>query len=90
LGTTDLGDLTNLHERDTSLAFVSRVSSEEIAAAKQERGCTMPCYSVEGAIFNAATGYADVARLSVFIHHDSVFLTYVTQQGRDLETISNL
>ena len=83
-GPSDLGDLSNLHDRDTSLVFVSRASIDEIEAAKKERDRTMPWYSVDGDAFNVATGYADVAQLSVFIHHDdSVVLTYVTRQGRE-------
>lgn len=90
LWTSDLGDPSNLHDRDTSLVFVSRASIDEIEAAKKERGWTMPWYSVDGDAFNVAAGYADVAQLSVFIRHDdSVLLTYVTRDGRDLETISN-
>lgn len=90
LWTSDLGDLSNVHDRDTSLVFVSSASIDEIDAAKRERGWTMPWYSLDGDGFNAATGYADVAQLSMFARdEDFVFLTYVTREGRDLETISN-
>ena len=88
--TSDLGDPSNLHDLDTSLVFVSRASVDEIEAAKQERGWTMPWYSLDGDGFSVATGYADVAQLSMFVQRDdSVLLTYLTRQGRDLETISN-
>lgn len=90
LWTSDLGDLTNLHERDTSLVFVSRAPIGEIDSAKSTRGWTMPWYALQGEDFNADTGYADVAQISVFLRdREQVFLTYLTRRGRDLQTISN-
>lgn len=90
LWTSNLGDLSNLHERDTSLVFVSPAPIEQIEATRKSRGWTIPWYSLDGNDFNADTGYAGVAQISVFLREDdAVFLTYVTQEGRDLETLSN-
>ena len=84
--TSDLGTWPILRERDTSLAFVSRASTAEIQAVKQVRGCTTALVLLGGREFNVAAGFADLAQLSVFIHSDdSVTLTYVTRQRRDLE-----
>lgn len=90
LWTSNLGDLANLHERDTSLVFVSPAPIEQIEEAKKRKGWTLPWYSLDGNDFNAATGYAGVAQISVFLREDdTVFLTYVTREGSDLETLSN-
>lgn len=88
--TSNLGDLMNLHDHDTTLAFVSRAPTEEIVAAQRPRGWSIPWYSVNGNTFNEDTGYEDVAQLSVFVRDGrSVFLTYVVREGSELQRLTN-
>ena len=89
LWTSDLGDLANLHEHDTSLTFVSRAPIDQIDSVKKSRGWTIPWFSLDDNDFNTDTGYVGVAQVSVFVREaDAVFLTYTTQGG-DLENLSN-
>lgn len=88
--TNTLGDLTPLAEHDTTLAFVSRAPIDQIETARTRHGWTIPWYSLDDESFNEAVGYADIAQLSVFAHRaDDVYLTYMTNTGRDLETITS-
>lgn len=88
--TSNLGDLSNLHDGETTLVFVSRAPIAEIVPAQQARGWAVPWYSVNGNAFNDDTGYEDVAQLSVFVRDGrSVFLTYVTREGSDLQRLTN-
>ena len=93
LWTGDLGDLggdfANLHNYDTSLAFVSRAPPAEIDAVRKRRGWTMPWYSMVGEDFHDATGYNGWAQISVFIREGATtFLTNVVAFD-DLATIGN-
>ena len=48
----DLGDLSHLHERNTSYVVVSRAPLEKIEDYKQRKGWTFPWYSSFGGDFN--------------------------------------
>lgn len=88
--TNTLGDLTPLAEHNTTLAFVSRAPIDQIETARKQHGWTIPWYSLDDESFNEAVGYADIAQISVFTHQaDDVYLTYMTNTGRDLETITS-
>jgi predicted dithiol-disulfide oxidoreductase (DUF899 family) len=83
LWVSDLGDVANLHARDTSLVLVSRAPVAEIEAVRERRGLRVPWYSMAGEDFNAATGYVGAAQISVFVRDgDSVYRTYVTHGRR--------
>lgn len=90
LWVSNLGDVANLHARDTSLALVSRAPAAEIEAVRARRGLSVPWYSMVGEEFNAATSYAGAPQISVFVRdRESVYRTYVTHGGRQLETLGN-
>jgi predicted dithiol-disulfide oxidoreductase (DUF899 family) len=89
LWVSNIGDLANLHARDTSLVLVSRASSAEIEAVKQRTGWRVPWFSTVGSDFNADAGYAGEAQITVFFRDGhTLFRTYVTS-GRVLETLGN-
>ncbi len=89
LWTTNLGDLSNLHGHDTSLVFVSRAPIEQIETCKRQRDWTVPWCSVDGEDFYTATGYADIAQITVFTRDDTnVYLTYITR-GSDLINLTS-
>ncbi len=48
----DLGDLSHLHELDTSFVVVSRAPLEKIESYKHRKGWTFPWYSSYGGDFN--------------------------------------
>jgi predicted dithiol-disulfide oxidoreductase (DUF899 family) len=48
----NVGNLSHLHARNTSLALVSRAPIENISAYKQRMGWTIPWYSSDGSDFN--------------------------------------
>jgi predicted dithiol-disulfide oxidoreductase (DUF899 family) len=48
----NVGDLTHLHARDTTLAFVSIAPLEKLERYKARMGWTMPWYSSHGSMFN--------------------------------------
>lgn len=90
LWVSNLGDVGNLHSRDTSLALVSRAPIAEIEAVRERRGLSVPWYSMVGEEFNAVTGYVGKPQISVFVRDgDSVYRTYVTYGGAQLETLGN-
>lgn len=91
--TRALGDLGGgfayLHEKDTTLAFVSAATPPEIAAIKAERGWQMPWYSLPDERLNEATGYDGWAQISIFLRAgETVYLTNTVPFG-DLVTIGN-
>lgn len=89
LWVSNIGDLANLHARDTSLVLVSRASLAEIEAFSQRMGWTVPWYSGIGSDFNTDAGYAGEAQITVFVRDDeAIFRTYITS-GRSLEAIGN-
>lgn len=91
--TRDLGDLgggfAHLHQKQTTLAYVSRAAPDEIAGVKTDRGWRMPWYSLVDEGFNRATGYNDWAQISIFVRQgDAVYMTN-TVPFDDLVTIGN-
>lgn len=48
----NIGHLSHLHARDTSLVLVSRAPFEKLAAYRQRMGWTLPWYSSYGSDFN--------------------------------------
>ena len=50
--TDNIGHLSHLHARDTSLALVSRAPFEKLAAYRERMGWTVPWYSSHGSDFN--------------------------------------
>lgn len=81
--------LAHLHQRDTSLVFVSRAPSAEIEAFKERIGWTMPWFSTMdsfNADFDVTTGFG----LNVFIRDGSdIYRTYFTT-GRGVETLGTI
>jgi predicted dithiol-disulfide oxidoreductase (DUF899 family) len=64
----DLGDLSHLHDLDTSFAAISRAPLEKIEAYRAKKGWTFPWYSSYGSDFNydfQATADASVAPVYV-------------------------
>lgn len=64
----DLGELSHIHEKDTSFAAVSRAPLEKIESYKRRKGWTFPWYSSFGSDFNYdfhATVDASVAQVYV-------------------------
>jgi predicted dithiol-disulfide oxidoreductase (DUF899 family) len=85
----NLGYVTGLHERDTSLVLVSPASSAEIEAVRERRNWTVPWFSAIGTDFNDDMGYTGTAQITVFVRDaSSVYRTYATS-GSVLETLSN-
>jgi predicted dithiol-disulfide oxidoreductase (DUF899 family) len=78
-----IGHLSHLHARDTSLVVVSRAPLANIRAYNKRMGWTVPWFSSAGSDFNADFGLTNKAGehhgLSVFLREaDSVFRTYFT------------
>jgi predicted dithiol-disulfide oxidoreductase (DUF899 family) len=48
----DLGDVTHLHDKDTTLVGVTRGPQVDIDAYRERMGWTFPCYSSLGSDFN--------------------------------------
>jgi predicted dithiol-disulfide oxidoreductase (DUF899 family) len=81
-----VGELAHLHERDTSLAFVSRAPQEQIEAYKSRMGWSFPWFT-GGEDFQRACDTTEYFALDVFLRDgDRVFLTYVTR-GRGVEAL---
>jgi predicted dithiol-disulfide oxidoreductase (DUF899 family) len=82
--TDNVGDLTQLGERDTAFALVSRAPQEEIAVVRERMGWTVPWYSSFGSGFNEALGVTTPSggerfALSAFLRDgDDVYRTYFT------------
>lgn len=84
----NLGRLSYLHDDGTSLAMVSRAPAADLQTIKEERGWTMPWFSVIGDDFNTDTGYVGEAQLTVFVRADDrIFRTY-SISGSALTTLS--
>jgi predicted dithiol-disulfide oxidoreductase (DUF899 family) len=69
--TRDLGDLgggfAHVHQKDTTLTYVSRATPNEIAAVKKDGNWQMSRYSLINERFNEATRYVDRAQISIFV-----------------------
>lgn len=86
----NLGSVADLNALGASLAMVSPAASADIESVKERRGWTVPWFSTVGGDFSADSGYAGKAQITVFVRDgNTIFRTYVTASGRDLETLSN-
>jgi predicted dithiol-disulfide oxidoreductase (DUF899 family) len=79
----NIGNLSHLHARDTSLVLVSRAPLPTILSYKQRMGWTVPWYSSAGSDFNSdfgvTTDQGESSGTSVFLRDgDEVFRTYFT------------
>jgi predicted dithiol-disulfide oxidoreductase (DUF899 family) len=82
--TDNIGHLSHLHARNTSLVLISRAPLAKILPFKRRMGWTVPWYSSFGSDFNYDFGESH--GLSVFLRAgDRVFHTYSTYaRGTDL------
>ncbi|MFF3443322.1 DUF899 domain-containing protein [Streptosporangium sp. NPDC002721] len=91
--TDNIGHLSHLHARDTSLALVSRGPLAEITPFKERMGWTIPWFSSLGNDFNDDMGAGDGFALNVFLRddgdgEDAVYRTYFTS-GRGVERLGS-
>jgi predicted dithiol-disulfide oxidoreductase (DUF899 family) len=89
----NIGHLSHLHARDTSLALVSLAPIDKIEAYRKRMGWTVPWFSSEGTDFNVdfgvSTDQGEIFGLSVFLRDgDEVFRTYFTT-GRGVEALGS-
>jgi predicted dithiol-disulfide oxidoreductase (DUF899 family) len=89
----NIGDLSHLHARDTSLALVSLAPIDKIEAYRKRMGWTVPWFSSQGTDFNVdfgvSTDQGEIFGLSVFLRDgDEVFRTYFTT-GRGVEALGS-
>lgn len=90
----NVGYLSHLHARDTSLVLVSQAPLENINRYKERMGWSIPWYSSAGSDFNRdfgiTTDQGERPGLSVFIRDgERVFRTYFTSD-RGLELVGNV
>jgi len=86
----NLGSVADLNALGTSLALVSPAASADIESVKERRSWAVPWFSTVGDDFSADHGYTGKAQITVFVRDgNTIFRTYVTASGRDLETLSN-
>lgn len=90
----NIGHLSHLHARDTSLVLVSRAPQAKLNAYKQRMGWTVLWYSSFGTDFNTdfgvTLGEEEKSGLSVFLRNgDSVYRTYFTS-GRGDEMLGTV
>jgi predicted dithiol-disulfide oxidoreductase (DUF899 family) len=88
-----IGHLSHLHARDTSLALVSRAPLKNIQRYKKRMGWTMPWFSSAGSDFNVdfglTTNKGETFGLSVFLRDGKrVFRTYFTTR-RGVEALGS-
>jgi len=88
-----IGHLSHLHARDTSLALVSRAPLANLLTYKRRMGWTVPWFSSSGCDFNVDFGVTNVDGetfgLSVFLRDaDRVYRTYFTA-GRGVESLGS-
>ncbi|WP_436758405.1 DUF899 domain-containing protein [Streptosporangium sp. V21-05] len=87
--TDNVGHLSHLHARDTSLVLVSRGPLAEIIPFKERMGWTIPWFSSLGNDFNDDMGADDGFALNVFLRDgDTVYRTYFTS-GRGVERLGS-
>lgn len=89
-----VGHLSHLHARDTSLALVSRAPLRNILQYKKRMGWNLPWFSSAGSDFNVdfgvTTGEGETFGLSVLLRDgDEVFRTYFTA-GRGVESLGGV
>jgi len=86
----NIGHLSHLHARDTTLAVVSRAKWPAIAAFWKRMGWSVPCYSSHASDFNddfhVTRAEGEVHGVSVFLRDaDSIYHTYSTyDRGTDI------
>ncbi|MFN0105301.1 MAG: DUF899 domain-containing protein [Bryobacteraceae bacterium] len=90
----NMGHLSHLHARDTSLVLVSRAPQAKIKPFRKRMGWAVPWFSSFGGDFNfdfdATSGEDEKSALSVFLRDgDSVYHTYVTG-GRGDEQLGSV
>ena len=90
----NIGHLSHLHARDTSLVLVSRAPQVKLNAFKHRMGWAMPWYSSFDNDFNGDFGLTEVEEeksgLSVFLLDDgNVYRTYFTKARGD-ETLGTV
>jgi predicted dithiol-disulfide oxidoreductase (DUF899 family) len=81
--TDQIGHLSHLHARDTSLVLVSRAPLTNLLRYQRRMGWTVPWYSSAGSDFNAdmgaTTAKGETHLLSVFVREgDELYRTYFT------------
>ena len=87
--TDNIGHLSHLHARDTSLVLVSRGPLAEITPFRERMGWTIPWFSSLGTTFNDDMGAGDGFALNVFLRDgDTVYRTYFTA-GRGVERLGS-
>ncbi|MEX0719107.1 MAG: DUF899 domain-containing protein [Balneolaceae bacterium] len=85
----NIGNLSHLHARDTSLVLVSRAPINEIDAFKKRMDWTIPWFSVADSDFNPDFGVTTGFGLNVFLHDQKkIFHTYFTT-GRGVEHLGS-
>jgi predicted dithiol-disulfide oxidoreductase (DUF899 family) len=88
--TDQIGHLTHINARDTSLALVSTAPQPQIERFKRRMGWPIPWYTVVGEDFQKARGTTDYFSLDVFLRDgERVFLTYATT-GRGVEALGSV
>lgn len=90
----DIGHLSHLHARDTSLALVSRAPQSKLKAYHHRMGWTIPWYSAFESDFNfdlgVTVGEDEKFGVSVFLRDgDKVYRTYFTS-GRGVEMLGTV
>jgi predicted dithiol-disulfide oxidoreductase (DUF899 family) len=90
----NIGHLSHLYARDTSLVLVSRAPQTRLKPFKQRMGWTVPWYSSFGTNFNTdfgvTVGEEEKSGVSVFLRDgDSVYRTYFTS-GRGDEMLGTV
>jgi predicted dithiol-disulfide oxidoreductase (DUF899 family) len=90
----NIGHLSHLRARDTSLVLVSRAPLAKIEAYKERMGWTVPWFSSFGSDFNVdfglTTDEGETFGLSVFLRDgDNVYRTYFTS-GRGVEALGSI
>jgi predicted dithiol-disulfide oxidoreductase (DUF899 family) len=90
----NIGHLSHLRARDTSLVLVSRAPLAKIEAYKERMGWTVPWFSSFGSDFNVdfglTTDEGETFGLSVFLRDGAnVYRTYFTS-GRGVEALGSI
>lgn len=84
-----LAHLAHLHQRQTTLAFVSTAPIDEIVAFRRRMGWSLPWYSI-GDDFNTDFDVGEEFGINVFYTDGAgIYRTYFTA-GRGVETLGSL
>jgi predicted dithiol-disulfide oxidoreductase (DUF899 family) len=83
LGADQIGNLSHLNARDTTLVYASRASQADIARLKAQMGWDMPWYTITDT-FDADFGVGEWHGHNVFIREgDEIFRTYFINDRGD-------